>query len=248
MLRAWVFLLFLAALPLSMTAVADADLAAVKAKLAERLPHVPLDGLRASKTLPGWYELEHGMDLLYISGDARRLFVGDLIDLETRSNLTESWRTGTTKRLLDAVGESNMIVMGPKHPKRTITVFTDVDCPYCARLHQEVPELTRSGVKVRYLMFPRAGLGSPTYKRSVAVWCAADRVKAVGIAKAGGKLDMKTCPNPVAEHYRLGLKLGVKGTPTIFLDDGTRLGGYVPSAQLLAILKLKPPLSTSDAR
>lgn len=248
MLRTWIFMLVLAALPLSVAAAADADLAAVKAKLAQRLPDVPVDGLRASKTMPGWYELEHGMDLLYISADAKHLFLGDLIDLDTRRNLTEAWRTQTTKRLLDAVGESNMIVMGPKHPKRTITVFTDVDCPYCARLHQEVPELTRSGVKVRYLMFPRAGLHSETYRRSVAVWCAADRVKAVGIAKAGGKLDMKTCPNPVADHYRLGLKLGVSGTPTIFLDDGRRLGGYVPSAQLLAILKLKPSLNTSDAR
>lgn len=248
MVRALVLLTLFTALPMSGAMAADTGLAATKAKLAQRLPNVPLDGLRASKAMPGWYELEHGMDLLYISADGKHLFLGDLIDLETRDNLTEAWRAQTANRLLNAVGEDNMIVMGPKNPKRTITVFTDVDCPYCARLHQEVPELIKNGVKVRYLLFPRTGLQSATYRRSIAVWCAADRVKAIGIAKGGGQIEMKTCPNPVEDHYRLGLKLGVSGTPTIFLDDGRRLGGYVPSDRLLAILKLKPTVNTSDAR
>lgn len=229
------------------SAAADADLSATKAKLAQRLPNVSLESLRPSRTLRGWYELVHGMDILYISPDARFVLLGDLVDLNTQTNLTDAWRAQTAVQQLNAVGEQNMIVMGPRSAKRTITVFTDVDCPYCARLHQEVPDLITSGVKVRYLMFPRAGLESETYQRSVAVWCAANRVKAVGIAKAGGQIDMKICPNPVAQHYRLGLKLGVSGTPTIFLDDGRRLDGYVPSARLLAILNLKPMPSKSDA-
>jgi thiol:disulfide interchange protein DsbC len=240
MLRVLTVMALLAALPFSAATAADTGLAAAKVKLAQRMPNVPLGSLRASSAIPGWYELEHGTDLLYVSPDARHMFLGDLVDLETQTNLTEAWRGRIARQQLDAVGEANMIVMGPKDAKRTITVFTDVDCPYCVKLHQEVPELVENGVKVRYLMFPRTGLRSETYRRSVAVWCAADRVEAVGIAKAGGKLDMKTCPNPVAQHYRLGLKLGVKGTPTIFTDDGRRVGGYVPSEKLLAILNLKP--------
>jgi thiol:disulfide interchange protein DsbC len=243
MLRALAFITLFAALPFPAATAADtveAGLAAAKVKLMQRLPSVSLESLRASKTMPGWYELEHGTDLLYISPDTKHMFLGDLVDLETQTNLTDAWRAQIARQQLDAVGETNMIVMGPKDAKRTITVFTDVDCPYCAKLHQEVPDLVRNGVKVRYLMFPRTGLNSETYRRSVAVWCADDRVKAVGIAKAGGKLDMKTCPNPVEQHYRLGLKLGVNGTPTIFLDDGRRVGGYVPIEKLLAILNLKP--------
>ncbi len=248
MSRMLVLLAVLVPFSLAVAADADADLAAVKQKLTERLPNVPLDKLKRSSAMPGWYELEHGMQLLYISGDGKRLFLGDLVDLETRTNVTESWREQTAIRLINAVGEQNMIVMGPADAKRTITVFTDVDCPYCARLHQEVPELTKSGVKVRYLLFPRAGIGSETYKKSVAVWCAADRVKAVGIAKAGGKVEMKTCANPVENHYQLGRQLEVSGTPTIYLDDGKMLGGYLPSSRLLAILNIKPSLKTSDAR
>lgn len=248
MSRLLVLLALLVPFSLAVAADADAELAAVKQKLTERLPNVSLDKLKRSSAMPGWYELEHGMQLLYISGDGKRLFLGDLVDLETRTNVTESWREQTAIRLINAVGEQNMIVMGPADAKRTITVFTDVDCPYCARLHQEVPELTKSGVKVRYLLFPRAGIGSETYKKSVAVWCAADRVKAVGIAKAGGKVEMKTCANPVESHYQLGRQLEVSGTPTIYLDDGKMLGGYLPSSRLLAILNIKPSLKTSDAR
>jgi thiol:disulfide interchange protein DsbC len=245
--RALAVLALLAAIPLWSAAANDGGLSITKAKLAQGLPNVPLESLRPSTSLNGWYELEHGTDVLYVSPDAKFLFVGDLVDLDTQTNLTEAWRAQTAVQQLDAIGEQNMIVMGPRSARRTITVFTDVDCPYCARLHQDVPELTANGVKVRYLMFPRAGLESETYRRSIAVWCAADRVKAVGIAKAGGRINMKTCPNPVAQHYRLGLKLGVSGTPTIFLEDGRRVDGYIPSARLLAILNLKPAPSKSNA-
>lgn len=247
MLRMFSLLTVLVCWPMSLVA-ADAGLAAVKEKVAKRLPSVSVEGMRESKAMTGWYELEHGMQLLYISADAKHLFLGDLIDLESQANLSEAWREQTARREIDALGEDNMIVMGPKDAKRTITVFTDVDCPYCAKLHLEVPELTQSGVKVRYLLFPRHGVQSETYRKSVAVWCAADRAKAVGIVKAGGTIDMKTCGNPVEAHYRLGLRLRVNGTPTIFLDNGKMLGGYVPSARLLTILDLKPALKTSDAR
>jgi thiol:disulfide interchange protein DsbC len=165
--------------------------------------------------------------------------MGDLIDLDNKRNLTAMRRGGLVLKSIDALGEANMVILGPAKPKRTLTVFTDVDCPYCARLHQEVPKLTQAGVKVRYLLFPRAGKGSETYMRSVAVWCAKDRVKALGIAKSGGKLEMKTCANPVDEHLRLGREVGVEGTPTIVMDDGRVLPGYAPAAELLTALGLQ---------
>ena len=118
----------------------------------------------------------------------------------------------------------------------------------CARLHQEVPKLTQAGVKVRYLLYPRAGKGSETYNRSIAVWCAKDRVKAIGVAKNGGTLEMKTCANPVDEHVRLGHEVGVEGTPTIVMDDGRVLPGYAPAAELLAALGLQDGKKAEPAR
>lgn len=215
----------------------EPDLKQIKAELARAFPELSKANIKASPS-SALYEVEMDAQIFYITADGKYLMMGDMMDLGGKTNLTEARRASMRQHLFDEVGEQNMIVMGPKNPKRTITVFTDVDCPYCAKLHNDVPELVKNGVKVRYLMFPRAGAGSPTYKRSVAVWCADDRVKAVGIAKAGGKLDMKTCKNPVDQHYALGEKLRVEGTPTIFLDNGQRIGGYVPLPRFLAMLGL----------
>lgn len=203
--------------------------------LRKTAPELSFEDVRPSP-VPGLYEAVTGTRVLYLTPDGKYMFSGNLIELESRRNLTQVRRAGLINRMFDAIGEHNMIVMGPKQAKRTITVFTDVDCPYCARLHLEIPRLNRAGVRVRYLLFPRGGTASETYRRSVAVWCASDRIKAVGVAKAGGKLDMKTCDNPVARHYALGQELGVEGTPTLVLDDGEFLPGYVPATQLLAYL------------
>jgi thiol:disulfide interchange protein DsbC len=217
---------------------ADTKLDQAKKKVEAAMPGIAFEDFKPS-AVPGLYEAVVGTRVLYFSADGGFMLNGDMVDLKSRKNLSEAKRATLISRLLDQVGEANMIVMGPAKPKRTITVFTDVDCPYCAKLHLEVPELNKNGVKVRYLLFPRGGLDTKTYKRSVAVWCATDRVKAVGIAKAGGQIDMKTCDNPIAKHYQLGRDLGIEGTPTIFVDDGQVMPGYIPAANLLETLGIK---------
>jgi len=230
---------FALVIPIGEAAFAAADLAKLKDEL------VKVFGVKPGKIRPapvsGLYEIEVGAQVVYATEDGKYLFVGDLVDIKANRNLTETRRAAIVKGLIDGVDEKDMIVIGPDNPKRTITVFTDVDCPYCAKLHRDVPELNKGGVKVRYLLFPRTGVGSESYRRSVAVWCAEDRVEAIGVAKFGGKLEMKTCTNPVADHYRLGQQIDVNGTPTILLDDGRRIGGYVPAAKLLAILGIAKP-------
>ena len=216
----------------------EADTNQVKAELVRAFPELSGATVKPAP-VPGLYQIEHDAQVFYTSHDGKYLFMGDLVDVDARTSLTEARRAELRVQMLNAVGEKDMIVIGPEKPKRTLTVFTDVDCPYCAKFHLDVPDLNKAGVKVRYLFYPRAGIGSESYKRAVAVWCANDRVKAIGVAKAGGKLDMKTCPNPVEHDYQLGQRLSVEGTPTIFLDDGKKLPGYVPAPRLLALLGLK---------
>ena len=216
----------------------EPEMKQVKAGLVSAFPELSAATIKPGP-VSGMYEIEFYAKVFYTTNDGKYLFMGDLVDMGTHTNLTEARRATIRMRLLDEVGEQNMIVMGPANPKRTLTVFTDVDCGYCAKFHLDVPALNKQGVKVRYLFFPRTGLHSESYKRAVAVWCADDRVKAIGIAKAGGKLDMKTCANPVEKHYRLGERLDVSGTPTIFLDDGKTLPGYVPAPRLLSMLGIK---------
>jgi len=225
----------------------EPEMKQVKANLVSAFPELSAATVKPGP-VSGMYEIEFDAKVFYATSDGKYLFMGDLVDMGTHANLTEERRAMIRTRLLDEVGEKNMIVMGPANPKRTLTVFTDVDCGYCAKFHLEVPALNKQGVKVRYLFFPRTGLHSESYKRAVAVWCADDRVKAIGVAKAGGKLDMKTCTNPVEKHYRLGERLDVNGTPTIFLDDGKTLPGYIPAPQLLSMLGIKGESSGAAVR
>jgi thiol:disulfide interchange protein DsbC len=230
-LRVWLVLLLF--LPTGSLFASD-DLSGVRQKLEQRFTDMKITDLKPS-ALAGLYEVTFGTHTAFVSADGRYMLMGDLIDLESRVNLTASHRAGLILKVIEDMGEKNMIVFAPKgQVKHTLTVFTDVDCPYCKRLHQEVPQLTQAGIKVRYMLFPRAGVGSQTYKRSVAVWCAKDRAKAIGIAKSGGTLEMKTCPNPIDRHLALGAEIGVEGTPTLVLDNGRVLPGYVPAAQLIA--------------
>jgi thiol:disulfide interchange protein DsbC len=243
-----VFLSFLLSVVFSVPAMAaDPDLSQVKAAIVQAFPELSTATVKPAP-VPGLYQVEDDAQVFYATGDGKYLFVGDLVDVGTRASLTEARRAQLRVQMLDAVGEKNMIVFGPDKPKRTLTVFTDVDCPYCAKFHLDVPTLNKAGVKVRYLFFPRTGIGSESYRRAVAVWCADDRAKAIGIAKARGKLDMKTCPNPVEHDYQLGQRMGVEGTPTIFLDDGKKLPGYVPAARLLVMLGLQGGPAGTAAR
>lgn len=237
MLRFFILCFACLIIPFSATA-GEQEEKQVKAELVHAFPELKEATVKPSP-VTGMYEVEFDSKIFYATSDGKYLFMGDVMDLRSHSNLTETRRAAIRMRMLNEVGEENMIVIGPDKPKRTLTVFTDVDCPYCAKFHLDVPALNKQGVKVRYLFYPRAGIGSESYKRTVAVWCAKDRAKAIGIAKAGGKLDMKTCPNPVESHYQLGQRLDIGGTPAIFLDDGKALPGYIPAPRLLAMLGLK---------
>jgi thiol:disulfide interchange protein DsbC len=237
MLRFFILSLACLVMPLSATA-GEQEEQQIKAELVRAFPELKSAIVKPSP-VSGMYEVEFDSKIFYTTSDGKYLFMGDVMDLRAQSNITEVRRAAIRKRLLDEVGEKNMLVIGPDKPKRTVTVFTDVDCGYCAKFHLDVPALNKQGVKVRYLFYPRTGIGSESYKRAVAVWCAKDRAEAIGIAKAGGKVDMKTCTNPVESHFQLGQRLDIGGTPAIFLDDGKVLPGYVPAPRLLAILGLK---------
>ena len=130
-----------------------------------------------------------------------------------------------------------MIVFAPEETKYTVTVFTDVDCLYCAKLHREMAALNDYGIKVRYLAFPRAGIHSETYNKMVSVWCADDTQKAMTQAKLNRRVEPKQCKNPVKDHYNMGQLVGVNGTPTMIFDNGELYPGYIPPETLLQALR-----------
>jgi thiol:disulfide interchange protein DsbC len=214
-------------------ATAQADEQAIRNTLRDITPNAAEAKITPS-VIPGLYQVVLGTRVLLMDDKARYVFSGDLIDLKTRKNLTTAAENKQRKTILDSLDESKMIVYPAKGTtKRTITVFSDIDCPYCKKLHGDIPKLTAAGIKVRYLSFPRAGVGSGSYKKAVAVWCSTDRRKALDKVMTGGAVDMKTCANPVMNDMKLAELFGVNGTPNILLDDGELIPGYVESKDLI---------------
>ena len=190
----------------------------------------------AETPLAGLYEVRFGSLVVYLSGDGRYMLQGDLVDLDTRRNLTDRVRQSVRAEAVGGLGEEGMIVFAPDTVKHTVTVFTDVDCPYCVKLHRQMAGYNELGIKVRYTAFPRAGIPSPTYDKTVSVWCASDPHTAIGDAKMGRSVETRSCDNPVREHYEVGRAVGVTGTPAIVLESGEIVPGYVPPEELAQML------------
>ena len=186
---------------------------------------------------PGFREVIVSGQVLYVTDDGRFLMQSQPYDIEKRAMATSTGLLQYRRGLLDTLPHADRIVFAPPNAKYTISVFTDIECGYCRKLHQDIAELNRNGIAVEYLAFPRMGLGSKDYVDMISVWCADDRKAALTAAKGGAAVPAKTCTNPVAMQYNLGQQLGVNGTPAIFAADGSQLGGYLPPAQLKAALE-----------
>ena len=197
-----------------------------------------LDDLRPSP-IAGIYEFTQGAEISYLTADGKYFIDGNLYDMKSRDNLTEALRTHARLALIDAVPETQMLIFSPPNPKYTITVFTDVDCAYCRKLHSQIAELNKLGIRVRYMFFPRTGPGTESWKKAEVVWCSPNRNEALTRAKAGATLDMnKICaPTPVKREYELGENIGVRGTPAIFTERGDYISGYMEPHELLDQLK-----------
>jgi thiol:disulfide interchange protein DsbC len=229
-------------LPLHGFAQSEADavaIAAIRALLVETQPGMPEVTIVPSP-VPGLYEVNiPGGQTIYVSADARFLIPGDLYEAgaEGLVNLGDVRRNALRKQKIAALDEADMIVYAPKgERKATITVFTDVDCPYCRKLHEEIEALNAFGIAVRYLAFPRTGLNTDIHYKMVSTWCSEDRKAMMTSAKRGGDIPKADCVNPVAAQYQLGREVGVTGTPALVLEDGTIVPGYVPAETLAQTL------------
>lgn len=202
-------------------------------------PNTPIQSIKPAQ-INGLFEVIIGNEVYYVSANGRYVFNGDIYDASTKENLTSVARGKIALKILDKVGESGMIIYEPKKVRRTLTVFTDVDCPYCRKFHDDLPQHLANGIRIRYVMFPLRGLNSNVYRKEVSVWCSKDRRKAFDASKAGEAIKAKQCANPIADNYILAQKLGVNSTPTLITDKGILIPGYMPPAHLAARLGLAP--------
>jgi thiol:disulfide interchange protein DsbC len=215
----------------------EAPKADPRATIVNKIDGLKLEDVRISP-VNGVYEITRGSEISYVTADGRYVILGDLYDVDQESNLSENRRRGIRARMIETVPESEMLVFSPKDPKYTITVFTDIDCGYCRRLHSQIAEYNRLGIRVRYMFFPRTGPDTESWHKAEAVWCASNRNDALTRAKNGENIKSAKCPADIIKRdYELGQKLAVEGTPAIFLSSGEMLAGYAPPQQLAKYLK-----------
>ena len=183
--------------------------------------------------IKGIYQVLIGPDIIYMTRDANFVLKGEILDIGNRRNLTEDVRAESRINLLSSIKKDEYIEFSSNLNKHYIYVFTDVDCGYCRKLHLDVPELNAMGISVRYLAYPRTGVDSAIGEEMRNVWCADDRQLALTAAKNRERVNSRICDAPIAQQYALGKKLGVSGTPAIFLENGRKLPGYIPPDELI---------------
>jgi thiol:disulfide interchange protein DsbC len=227
------------ATPAASAATAPSAVTAVdpRVAIAAKMQGVKPEDLHATP-IPGMYELLRGSDAAYVSPDGKYAILGDLYETGTNNDLTENRRRDQRLKMLAAIPEAQMVIFGPENAKHTITVFTDMDCAYCRKLHSQISDYNKLGIKVRYIAYPRSGPNTSSWTKAEQVWCAADRKTALTEAKLGKTLPGKVCPNnPVAKEYALGEQFNLQGTPTLILGNGEMVGGYLAPADLAKELK-----------
>ena len=204
----------------------------VQDKAAELIPDRLPDSVVATPAA-GLYEVTFGTQVVYLFEDGRHLLSGDLIDLDQGTNLTEDARKSGRKSVIGGLDEAGMVVFSPSETISSITVFTDTECGYCVRLHDEIDQLLAAGVEVRYLGYPRAGVQSSSFDTLVSVWCSDNPQQAMTDAKSGKAVESRSCKTDIARHMEAAEGVGVRGTPTIVLQDGKTIPGYVPAGELI---------------
>lgn len=196
--------------------------------------------------IKGLYEVRYGLQVFYITANGRYVVRGDLVDLQSHTNLTQiATRAARAQTLATLPADSLLTYKAKGAVKHVIYVFSDLNCRYCQMLHDDLPTLNRHGIEVRYLFWPRAGLNSMSAREAESVWCAKDRQQAYDRAVNGGDVRYASCRNPVARDFTLGVQMGVQGTPTIILSNGKILPGYLPAPQLMEAIAQAQPQKVS---
>lgn len=210
----------------------SADLQKVRETVSERFAEIDPEEIFESP-IDGWYTIRKGAIVAYITADGRYLLQGDLIDLQNNSNLTEESRNDAREVMMSSVPNENLIVFSPDEVQHSVSVFTDIDCTFCRRLHSQINDYMAEGIEVRYFLYPRNGPTSPSWAKAENVWCADDRNEALTLAKLDKDYETHDCDaSIVSNHYLIGQDVGLRGTPAIVLGDGTLFSGYMPAAQL----------------
>ncbi len=209
-------------------------------KISKILPTgLPINFIEES-SMPNFYVANVANNqILYVSKDFKFVLAGEVIALNDGeiSSLNDIYENKFIKNIISSIKPNESIDFVSSNERFKLKIFTDVSCSYCRLLHSEIDQYLSNGITINYLAFPRDGLDSQVYKDMVSVWCSLDPKDSLNKLKKGENIESKNCKNPVEEHFRKGSLIGITGTPTIILEDGTKFSGYIPANELIKILE-----------
>ena len=175
---------------------------------------------------------------IYMLPDGEHVILGDIF------NISEGEAKSTTEKDKDIFRKNKLNISNletidflAKKEKYSLTVFTDVDCGYCRKFHNEIDQYNNLGISIKYLAFPRAGIDSESYTKMVSAWCSDQADLSITLLKDNKSIPSNSCENSVAEQFELGRTLGITGTPALITQSGKLLPGYVPAQELLMLLQ-----------
>lgn len=227
--------------------IAEENLDKVKAKITTAWqaakPGVVINDIEKTE-MQGIYKISVGPSSnIYSNADGTNFMVGDLFRVEPNkiTNVTEEARNGDRAKAVASVKDKDMVIFPAKGEKKArMYVFTDVDCYYCQKLHHNMDKMNAMGIEVAYLGYPRAGIGSGSYKKVASAWCAEDKLDALTKLKNRVEIPENVCEgNPIDAQYNLGRKIGLSGTPALVLEDGELIAGFLEPEALAGRLGLK---------
>ena len=207
----------------------------IKKTISDAYPTVNIKDIK--KIDNNFHEIIINNQIYYATNDGKYLIIGNVIDLQTKESITENTKMRQRLSIINSIEKENLVIYKPEQTKHVLTVFTDTSCPYCQKLHNEVPRLLENSIEVRYILFSRNGDEVEAYKQLVSAWCSKNKEEAVESLFEGDILDdVDICENPLDKNSEYASLLSVEGTPTIFLEDGRVIPGYQNSKNIIAFI------------
>ena len=207
----------------------------IRKTVSNAYPDVVIDEIK--KIDDNFHEIIINKQIYYATNDGKYLIVGNVINLNTKESITENTKMNQRLSIIDSIDMKNFMIFKPKKTDHILTIFTDTSCPYCQKLHNEIPDLLENNIEIRYVLFSRNGNDVDAYQQLVSAWCSADKIDALEDLFSGDILDdASNCENPIARNFDFAGSLSVEGTPTIFLEDGRIIPGYQNYKNILAFI------------
>tara|TARA_B100000902_G_scaffold297051_1_gene284110 strand:+ start:80 stop:787 length:708 start_codon:yes stop_codon:yes gene_type:complete len=207
----------------------------IKQVVSDAYPTVNIKDIK--KIDDNFHEIIINNQIYYATNDGKYLIIGNVIDLETKESITENTKMKQRLSVIESINEENLIIYKPDKTEYVLTVFTDTSCPYCQKLHDEIPKLLENSIEVRYVLFSRNGDQVEAYKQLVFAYCSDNKLESIERLFSGDILDdVDSCENPLNKNYEYASLLSVEGTPTIFLEDGRIIPGYQNSSNIIAFI------------